>query len=179
MDNELQRRSPSRNTMVKSRFLDSTDKKIQKVRVKSVDDIFDHNKQDSSNQVVNDNVNSRYTAQQVDPNRSKMFQEAKLRIIPLGGVEEIGGKNCTVLEYKNDIVIIDMGFMFPDETMPGVDYVIPDVSYLEQNKHKIRGLIVTHGHLDHIGAIPYVYEKNRFPDYLFCPINSGSNKRET
>lgn len=174
MDNEFQkRRTPSRNSMVKSRFLDSTDKKIQKVRVKSVDDIFDHNRKEENNRVTSSNVNSRYTAQQVDPNRSRLFQETKLRIIPLGGVEEIGGKNCTVLEYKNDIVVIDMGFMFPDESMPGIDYVIPDVSYLEQNKHKIRGLIVTHGHLDHIGAIPYVYEKIGSPIIYSSPLTLG------
>ena len=111
----------------------------------------------------------RFTAQQVDPNRSKMFIEPKLRIIPLGGVEETGGKNCTIIEYKNDILVVDMGFMFPDETMPGVDYVIPDVSYLEQNKHKIRGLVLTHGHLDHIGGIPYILPKLDFPPVYSTP----------
>ena len=115
----------------------------------------------------------RFTAQQVDPNRSKMFVEPKLRIIPLGGVEETGGKNCTVIEYKNDIVVVDMGFMFPDETMPGVDYVIPDVSYLEQNKHKIRGLVLTHGHLDHIGAIPYIYDRIGSPTIYSAPLTLG------
>jgi ribonuclease J len=117
----------------------------------------------------------RFTAQAIDPNtyKSKFFYEPKLKIIPLGGVEETGGKNCTVLEYKNDILIIDMGFMFPDETMPGVDYVIPDVTYLEQNKQKIRGLLITHGHLDHIGAIPYVYEKIGAPTIYSSPLTLG------
>ncbi len=118
-------------------------------------------------------VSSRFTAQEVDPAKARFFIEPKLRIIPLGGVEETGGKNCTVLEYKNDIIIIDMGLMFPDETMPGIDYVIPDVSYLEQNKHKIRGLIVTHGHLDHIGAIPYVYERIGSPAIYSAPLSLG------
>jgi predicted metal-dependent RNase len=81
-----------------------------------------------------------------------------LRVIPLGGLEEVG-KNMTILEYKNDIIIIDMGLMFPGEDMPGVDYVIPDVNYLMDKKDKIRGVIITHGHLDHTGAIPYLYEK--------------------
>ncbi len=117
----------------------------------------------------------RFTAQQVDPNayKSKFFYEPKLKIIPLGGVEETGGKNCTVIEYKDDILVIDMGFMFPDESMPGVDYVIPDVTYLEQNKKKIRGLIITHGHLDHIGAIPYVYEKIGSPTIYSAPLTLG------
>lgn len=119
------------------------------------------------------NDEPRYTAQTIDPERAKFFYEPKLKIIPLGGVEETGGKNCTVLEYKNDIIIIDMGFMFPDETMPGVDYVIPDVTYLEQNKSKIKGLLITHGHLDHIGAIPYVYEKIGSPTIYSAPLTLG------
>ena len=82
-------------------------------------------------------------------------EKGKLRIIPLGGLNEIG-KNMTVLEYANDIIIVDCGLGFPDEDMPGIDLVIPDISYLEANKEKIRGIVLTHGHEDHIGAIPYV-----------------------
>lgn len=81
-----------------------------------------------------------------------------IRIIPLGGVEEVG-KNMTVIEYGNDLVVVDAGFLLPGEEVPGVDYVIPDTTYLEENKSKIRGLLVTHGHLDHIGGIPYLMEK--------------------
>lgn len=125
-------------------------------------------------------VEQRFTAQKVDPTRTKFFVEPKLRVLALGGLEETGGKNCTILEYKNDILIIDMGFQFPDETMPGVDYVIPDVSYLEQNKNKIRGLLLTHGHLDHIGGIPYVYEKIGSPTIYSAPLSLGilHNKME-
>ena len=86
----------------------------------------------------------------------------KLRIIPLGGVGEIG-KNMTVIEYENDILIIDCGLIFPDEEMPGIDVVIPDMTYLEQNKDRIRGMCVTHGHEDHIGAIPFAMERFRCP----------------
>lgn len=83
----------------------------------------------------------------------------RVRIIPLGGVEEVG-KNMTVVEYKDSIIIVDMGFQFPDEeSMPGVDYIIPDISYLLDRKDKIRGVFITHGHLDHIGGIPYIVEK--------------------
>lgn len=81
-----------------------------------------------------------------------------LRVIPMGGVEEVG-KNMTVLEYGNDIIVIDMGLAFPDETMPGIDYVIPDVKYLQEKKRNIRGVLFTHGHLDHIGATPYILPK--------------------
>ncbi len=82
-----------------------------------------------------------------------------VRVIPLGGVEEVG-KNMTVVEYKDDIVIVDLGFQFPDEDeAPGVDYIIPDISYLEKRKKKIRAVFITHGHLDHIGGIPYMIDR--------------------
>jgi len=95
-----------------------------------------------------------------------------LRIIPFGGLEEVG-KNMTILEYKDDILIVDMGLMFPGEDMPGVDYVIPDVSYLMDKKDKIRGVVITHGHLDHTGAIPYLYEKIGSPNIYSAPLTNG------
>lgn len=81
-----------------------------------------------------------------------------LRIIPLGGQEEVG-RNMTVFEYENDIVILDMGIQFPEEDMPGIDYIIPNTSYLESKKKNIRAVIFSHGHLDHIGAAPILLEK--------------------
>lgn len=81
-----------------------------------------------------------------------------IRIIPLGGVEQIG-QNMTMIEYGNDIVIIDAGFQFKEEHTPGIDYILPNTKYLEERKHKVRALIVTHGHLDHIGAIPYIMDR--------------------
>lgn len=81
-----------------------------------------------------------------------------IRIIPLGGVEEIG-KNMTMIEYKDDIIVIDMGFQFKDDDTPGVDYILPNTKYLEDRKDKIRGVIITHGHLDHIGGIPYIIDR--------------------
>ncbi len=88
----------------------------------------------------------------------KAIESDTIRIIPLGGVEEIG-KNMTAIEYGDDIIIIDIGLQFPDSDSPGVDYIVPDTTYVEERKDKIRGVIITHGHLDHIGGIPYVINR--------------------
>ena len=95
---------------------------------------------------------------------SKKNRDAKLKIIPLGGLGEIG-KNMTVLEYRSDIIVVDVGSIFPAEDMPGVDLVIPDTTYLQQNRDKIRGYFITHGHEDHIGAVPYVMRQVPAPIY--------------
>ena len=91
-------------------------------------------------------------------------KRSKLKIISLGGLGEIG-KNLTVLEYENDIIVIDCGMGFPDEEMPGIDFVIPDITYLEKNREKVRGIFLTHGHEDHIGAVPYVLRSLHVPVY--------------
>lgn len=88
----------------------------------------------------------------------------KLKITSLGGLNEIG-KNMTVIEYENDMIVVDCGLGFPDDDMPGVDLVIPDVSYLELNREKLRGIFFTHGHEDHIGAVPYVLRSLDTPLY--------------
>ncbi len=91
--------------------------------------------------------------------------EKTLRIIPLGGQEEVG-RNMTVFEYGNDIVIIDMGVQFPEEDMPGIDYIVPNVSYLKGKEKNIRGVLFTHGHLDHIGAAPILLKQLNYPTII-------------
>ncbi len=90
------------------------------------------------------------------------LEAGNIRIIPLGGVEEIG-KNMTMLEYGDDIIVIDAGFQFREADTPGVDYIIPNTKYLEERREKIRGLFITHGHLDHIGGIPYIIDRIGYP----------------
>jgi ribonuclease J len=93
---------------------------------------------------------------------ARATHEAKLKIIPLGGQEEVG-RNMTVFEYGNDIIILDMGMQFPEEDMPGVDYIIPDIRYLKGKERNIRGVILSHGHLDHIGAVPHIMPRLGWP----------------
>lgn len=100
----------------------------------------------------------------VRQNEAVAGSEGLLKIIPLGGMREIG-KNLTVYEYGNDMIVVDCGIAFPEDDMPGIDVVIPDFSYLIQNKQKIRGIFITHGHEDHIGALPWLCRDIRVPIY--------------
>src|SRR3990167_1846144 len=102
------------------------------------------------------------TAPTVNPRAERTSGEPKLRIIPLGGQEEVG-RNMTIFEYGDDIVVLDMGLQFPEEDMPGVDYIIPDIRYLKGKERKIRGVILSHGHLDHIGAVPHLLPRLGWP----------------
>lgn len=96
--------------------------------------------------------------------KKEIENASKLRIIPLGGLEQIG-MNITAFEYEDSIIVVDCGLSFPDDDMLGIDLVIPDVAYLKENAEKVKGFIITHGHEDHIGALPYVLRDINVPIY--------------
>ena len=97
---------------------------------------------------------------------AKVKKEEKVYVIPLGGIEEVG-KNMTLIQYRDEIIIIDAGLTFPDDELLGIDLVIPDYTYLDKNIEKVKGLLLTHGHEDHIGGLSYLYNKLKkdFPIY--------------
>ena len=120
----------------------------------------------NSNKAINKSKNGKVSSRKrpVPTGRKVQKKTSKLKIIPLGGLGEIG-KNMTVFEYENDIILVDCGMGFPDVDMYGIDVVIPDITYLKENISKVRGIVITHGHEDHIGAIPYVINELDVPIY--------------
>lgn len=133
------------------------------------DDVNARASQHVINVPVNKSIYNGYNGRQFSTADQKKLPRnpgPRLRVIPLGGLGEMGiGKNMMAIEYDNDIIVIDMGFLFPGSDYPGINYIIPDISYLLENKHKIRGIVFTHGHLDHIGAARHILHQIPAPVY--------------
>ena len=115
------------------------------------------------------------------PNERRSFSrfrnlESKLRVAVIGGLEEVG-RNCTMIEYENDIILIDMGLQFPEEDMPGIDYIIPNMNYLKGKEKNIRGVIITHAHYDHIGGIPHLIPLIGYPPIYGLPLTNAIIKK--
>jgi ribonuclease J len=133
------------------------------------DDVNARASQHVINVPVNKSVYNGYAGRQfsiADQKKQPRTPGPRLRVIPIGGLGEMGiGKNMMAIEYDNDIIVIDMGFLFPGSDYPGINYIVPDITYLLENKHKIRAVVFTHGHLDHIGAVRHLIHQIPAPIY--------------
>ncbi len=145
------------NTEINNKIQKNTKSKESKIKK-----VVNTKKDNQEKKVIK--VTNKRTASVRAPRTNSIFEKEKLKIIPLGGLQEIG-KNLTVFEYANEMIIVDCGVAFPEEDMLGVDLVIPDITYVEKNAKKIKGMVITHGHEDHIGSIPYFLKKVNVPIY--------------
>ena len=142
---------------------------VFRAKRRTSDDVNARASQHVINIPVNKSVYNGYGGKQfsvADQKKQPRTPGPRLRVIPIGGLGEMGiGKNMMAIEYDNDIIVIDMGFLFPGSDYPGINYIVPDITYLVENKHKIRGIVFTHGHLDHIGAFRHLVHQIPAPVY--------------
>lgn len=166
-NNQRSKQNPQNNTVLAN--TQTRRGEVFRAQRRTSDDVNARASQHIINVPVNKSVFNGYGGRQFSLADQKKMPKAngpKLRVIPIGGLGEMGiGKNMMAIEYDNDIIVIDMGFLFPGSDYPGINYIVPDISYLEENKHKIRGIVFTHGHLDHIGAFRHLIDKIPAPVY--------------
>jgi len=160
-NNNQQQRPKQNNTVLAN--TQTRRGEVFRAQRRTSDDVNARASQHVINIPVNKSVYNGYNGRQFSAAEHKKQPRVpgpRLRVIPLGGLGEMGiGKNMMAIEYDNDIIVIDMGFLFPGADYPGINYIIPDTTYLEENKHKIRAIVFTHGHLDHIGAFRHIIDK--------------------
>lgn len=165
-----QNRRPQQNNSVLART-NTRRGEAQRAQRRNSENVKQRASQHVINIPVNKSIYNGYQGQQFSlaqqkKERLQQTKDKKLKIIPIGGLGEMGiGKNMTAIEYGDDIIVIDMGLIFPGNDYPGVNYIVPDTTYLEQNKHKIRAHLFTHAHLDHIGAVKNIIHKIPAPVY--------------
>lgn len=165
-----QNRRPGQNNSVLART-NTRRGEVQRAQRRNSENVKQRASQHVINIPVNKSIYNGYQGQQFSlaqqkKERLQQTRDKKLKIIPIGGLGEMGiGKNMTAIEYGDDIIVIDMGLIFPSNDYPGVNYIVPDTTYLEQNKHKIRAHLFTHAHLDHIGAVKNIIHKIPAPVY--------------
>ena len=164
-----QQRKPQRSTNTVLNNTNTRKGEVFRAQRRTSENVNVRASQHIINVPVNKSIYNGYDGRQfsvADHKRQPKTNGPKLKVMPIGGLGEMGiGKNMMAIEYENDIIVIDCGFLFPGADYPGINYITPDINYLEENKHKVRAIVFTHGHLDHIGAFRHIAAKLPVPVY--------------